>query len=410
MKRNPTLPQVVRCAGIALVVVFAFLLVARVRASSQQDALHREFAEKLGPLDPAAYASPAIPDEGNAALWLRAAAAALVLSEDDKSFIGDLSTSEEAEWTPEQREALRGLLVRNAPALELIHRAGSMKQSSFGLTGGEKELKAKLPLLELLHFQRLLYSEARQALASKEPQESFWQATAAMAVNAASMEREAPLISQLVGVAAEKILLEVVWEAVRSSALDQAALARMEEMLPDVDLRATLRRSLASETSGAWAPESERIMAKQGAGITDEARLRVIIDVAATIDQPFGVSGRDLVAAVSVPATPQDLRATLTRAVGRAQSLMSLRRLARLSLALHRQALETGAYPASITNFPVAMGRDPFTGTMLEYERRADGSAKLTVPGAPELATALMKPIKSWVHFTWELPAPSRKR
>jgi hypothetical protein len=87
---------------------------------------------------------------------------------------------------------------------------------------------------------------------------------------------------------------------------------------------------------------------------------------------------------------------------------MTVRRLARLSLGLRRQAQETGTYPDSLAGVPPASRSDPFTGTTLEYERRTDGSARLTAPGASALADALYKPVKNFSRFTWELPAPGK--
>ena len=404
---NLTTPKVVRSAGISLTVVLAALLVVRANGYSQQISLQSEFAEKLGPLDPAAYASPVVPDEQNAAIWLRAGAAALVLSKEDKDIVADLGFIGLGEWSAEQQQELHRILVRNAPALEVVHRAGGMKQSSYGLTGTEQEFKPNLPLLDLLWIQRLLDLEARQALKNSDGQDLFWQSAGAMAAIAASLEREAPLISQLVGIAAEKIFLEVVREAIDTGALDKSALVRLDGMLLDVDLRAAWRRSLASEGAGGWTPESNRKWL-QGAGLTGDTRLRLILDVAGTIDRPFGAFGKGLPEAVSDPKTAGDLRATFARAAGRYQTVMTVRRLARLSLGLRRQAQETGTYPDSLAGVPPASRSDPFTGTTLEYERRTDGSARLTAPGASALADALYKPVKNFSRFTWELPAPGK--
>lgn len=62
--------------------------------------------------------------------------------------------------------------------------------------------------------------------------------------------------------------------------------------------------------------------------------------------------------------------------------------LAGLALDVALEGVESGAHPASLAAVGDP-GPDPFAGTEVEYRRRDDGLAVLTIPGAEELWRAI---------------------
>ena len=89
----------------------------------------------------------------------------------------------------------------------------------------------------------------------------------------------------------------------------------------------------------------------------------------------------------------------------RTQSMLSLRRLERLAISVRLEGLAAGRYPETLARWPEASAPDPFTGGEIRFERRPDGSAVISVPGAEETYNRA-NGLKTFVPYTWELPAP----
>lgn len=424
MAMSKVVRRTVRVVGVALVVVLAGLLALRIYGNRRLAAAEREFVANVGPMGGNPYASPSVPDEANAAIYLRAGAEAVVLPGGDKALAAEFTSLDRTGWNAQQVTEIRRILAANAPALELLHRAAGMTRSSFGLVDPasvDEDLKTKLPLLKLLWAQRLLWLDAHLALRDGDMARLADDARA-MSVMAAALERESPLIAELVGIAAEKILLGTVADAAASPHLEAATVAGLSEALLDLDLRAAWRRSLAFEFKLPGASQVVRRELERKGGIVRSA---IYLAAPSYFDAPSVAWMAHLLVAVDVPYgtrlaplaqqrprsvfSPLAIRTpNLIQAVGRNQVILSERRLARLALALRRQALQTGTYPDSLAAFLEAGALDPFTGERLTYTLRPDGSAQLSVLGGVKLWERMQKNVGFAGPFTWELPAPAK--
>ncbi|MFH1176712.1 MAG: hypothetical protein V1750_04830 [Acidobacteriota bacterium] len=413
MSRN-RLVKLIRIGGVVAVVALALLLGLRVQARAEERSLENEFREKVGPLDPAAYASPVVPDGENAAIWLRAAAAALVLEKADKDLVAEMTSLPADAWTADQRAAIGRLFSRIAPALDLAERASTKRLSSYLLSGTQAtSVKPDIPVLELLWLARLIREHALFALESGDSA-AYRLDVSRLACIAASLERETPLIAQLIGLAAERMMADVILAGVRAPAIERAALDHLDAVIPDVDLATAWRRALGGLGAGVHsggvdlrnmfdAASTKVVMSVP----SPEEYLRIVLGVAGLASRPMGLDGAlaDRLEKSKQLEKGRPTADTLAGSLVRYQSILSLRRLARLAIAVRLEALDTGRYPDTLAAWPEASAPDPFTGGSLRYERRADGSAAISVPGAEDLYNRINE-LKTFVPYTWELPAP----
>ena len=258
----------------------------------------------------------------------------------------------------------------------LLQRALGFTQTSYGLDLDDLKRvemnRQKLPLIDLIHLNRFLYVAARDAL-DRGDKERFLSAAKLMPLLALSMERESPLIATLVGIACDKMLVDLIKLAIARPQTDHLTLDEVEQLIPDNDLRAVWRRTITSEF--ALAPlrrdqateplptEQERAALDRSLLSADAAtRSAAIVAFTEVLDTAFGSSPdwsatqerRITEATKASVETPN-----LVRAAGRFQHTLSARHLARLALALRREAMRTGSYPATLASLPVRPAR-PF--------------------------------------------------
>ncbi len=424
MAMSRAMRRTVRVVGVALVVALVGLLALRIYGDRRLAAAEREFTVNVGPTAGSPGRSAGVPDELNAAIYLRAGAEAVVLPGGDKAAAAELTAGDPTRWNAQQVAEAGRILTANAPALTLLHRAAGMTRSSFGAVNPAnlvEDLRSKLPLLKLLWAQRLLWLDAHLALRDGDAARLLEDARA-MSVMAAALERESPLISELVGIAAEKILLGTVADSAANPHLDEAAVSDLSRVLLDVDLRVAWRRSLAFESK---VPGG--LQAFEGGPKPRGNLIRRVVYLAAPSfwDAPYVEWMARLLKAVDVPyasslgsLTHQRPRSdvsplaasipNLTQAAGRNQVILSERRLARLALALRSRALESGAYPDSLDAFPEAAAPDPFTAEHIVYTHRPDGSAQISVPSGVKLWERMQENVGFPGPFNWELPAPGK--
>jgi hypothetical protein len=431
MAMSKVVRRTVRVVGVALVVALAGLLALRIYGDGRLAAAERAFAAKVGPMAGNSYASQRVPDEENAAIYLRAGAEAFLMPE-DHARIGELTMSPAKAWTPEQWEFLRGVLARNRPALELLHRAAGMTRSSFGLVDPVNEtedLKTKLPVLKLLWAQRLLFLDARAAIHGGD-QERLLADADSMATMAASLDRESPMIAMLIGLAAEKIFLATVSEAAAQPEVKLQVVTRLQGMLLGNDLRAFWRRVLLAGAYGidrrvaafrmhASGPEEHglglkgRIVELCCSDIFSAQQRELRADFAGVIDQPLGSNPRWADRGKATPVSPFSvfesiLSPMFASELGRVQSTMSLRNIADVALKVRIEALQTGAYPPTLAAFPEAMRPDPFAAKPLSYLLRPDGSAVIAVPDFGLLWKRVSDVGPGSQPYSWELPVPGK--
>jgi len=407
--------RIVRITGIILVAVLAIGLGLRLTWADKS---------ATGPgqssvLDPTTYISATVPDEENAALWLRAASEALVLSKDQINLVGDLTVIPVEEWTPAQHEQVRSLLEQARPAMDLLKRSLRLTRTSYGLD--LDDLKSvmlnshKLPLLDMIRLQRFLYVVALDSL-ERGDREGFLSAVTPMPLLAVSAEREAPLIATLVGVACDKIMLDAIRQAIARPETDVPTLDQLERLIPDNDLREVWKRTIASEFA-LGSLRSGQGTAPLGQPIPpgdDAWRSATIAAFVETFDHPFGsvpdwVSEQQRRIEQATKGGPDVQTENLVKAVGRFQYTSSARRLAHFALALRREAIRTGSYPRTLVSLRGASQPDPFAGTLPVLSVNPDGSAVLAIANGYEIYKRVWTDVHPAKLHTWQLPAPPRR-
>lgn len=434
MPTSPLVRRAVRALAILLLLALAALLGLRVYGNWRLAAAEREFAERVGPRDTGTSTPVKLLDEENAAVFLQAGAEAMILPGNDRPQIGEMTMTRPDSWSESQRADLRRILANNGPALELLHRAAGMTTSLFGAVTWDKkthELKAP-PLLKLITAQRLLLVDARMALLEHEPARLLAD-TASMATMAAGLERESELVGLLMGMACEKMFLAAVKEAVADSSTHREMLTKLQGMVVDTDLKAAWRRgNLAQQaviSKHVAAVLSDPLAARHGGvglygrfmdfafgKIFQAQQLEIRAGLIAAVDQPLGLDPSWSRRGAHQPRTVFDVfdvfesvmfGQSAKSSIGRVQSALSLRELANIALAARLQGLATGEYPATFASLSGAMRPDPFAGKPLTYERRPDGSARISVPDFEVLWKRISDVGASAQPFSWELPAPA---
>jgi hypothetical protein len=406
--------DVVRVMGIGLVAALAISLSLRLTWAKKS----ATEAGQPDALDPKTYISATVTDEENAALWLRAASQALVLTEHQRSFIGDLTATPVKEWTSAQRAELRPLLDDAQPAMDLLGRAVRFSRTSYGL--GVDDLKAadmnshKLPLLNIIWLGRFLHVAALDALEHGD-KARFLSTVRPLALLAVSTERETPLIATLVGLACDKMFMEVVRQAIARPETDALTLDELEQLILTNDLREVWQRTVASEFALAPLRRGQTTaLLDRPLAVGDEAERRAIIAaLGESFDHPFGSSPtwlaeqhRRIAQATKAHSEVPDL---LVRAVGRFQHGLSARHLAHLALGLRREVLQTGSYPATLAPSPSASQPDPFYGTRPVLSIKPDGSAVLAMPDGDVVYKRFWTDVSPPKLHTWQLPARPRR-
>jgi hypothetical protein len=417
----------VRVVGVVVVVVLAAWLGVRILAGQRLRTARRDFRSVYGTLDVKTLASPLVPDEQNAALPVRAGAMGLLLTDDDKKLVGHPDDVGAASWTRQQAERLRAILTTNAAALELVHQASRLSTANFGVEPTwDAELSGRIPLLQIMWLSRLLYAQALQAQLDGD-RVTMLRAVDSMSAMTRAVQQEPLLISQLVGIATERMMLGTIRSLAGDSRVTPDDLQHLQTLVGTSDLRAAWRRSMALEglttasaTSRILARDDEtnpykpatRLVWRAVPDLLTTQPLETATTLATLMDRPFGVdpTGIENAGKIKMAWSSNVFRDTnspvLAKSAGRFQTLQSQRRLTRLGLGVRLDGVSAGAYPTDLGSFPEAKEPDPFTGKPIGYERRADGSARLWVPDGEVLWPRIAE-LKNYFPFTWELPAPA---
>ncbi len=201
---------------------------------------------------------------------------------------------------------------------------------------------------------------------------------ASMATMAAGLERETPTVELLMGIACEKMFLAAVGDAVADPSTDRETLTTLQKMVVDTDLRAGWRRSnlalqaeiskhVAAVISDPLAARQERLASTRGSWssqfgkIFQAQQLEIRADLIAAVDQPLGLDPPWFRRGVHQPRTIFGMfdvfesvmfGQSAKSSIGRVQSTLSLRELARIALAVRLQGLATGSYPETLASLP----------------------------------------------------------
>ncbi|OFV81188.1 MAG: hypothetical protein A2Y78_07790 [Acidobacteria bacterium RBG_13_68_16] len=429
MPNSPLVRWTVRLVAAALVAALAALLALRIYGSERLAAAEKEFAAKVGSREAAPSAPVRFLDEENAALLLRGGAEAMILPGDDKPLVGEASMTPSHSWSESQRADIRRILGNNRPAVELLHRAAGKASCNFGVIGSNNKTEelTGAHLLKLMTAQRLLLVDARMALLERDAARLLADA-ASMSTMAAGFERETPMIELVAGIACERMLLSVVGETIADPSTARGSLSSLQEMLVDTDLRVAWRRSNLAEAAEierhVAVVMSDPLTAREGKAslygrilefaigdIFRAQQLELRADLVAAVDQPLGLNPQLLARGSDRPRWMFDVFESVifpegAKAAARVQSTLSARNLAGFALALRLRAFETGSYPSTLAGLAGATQPDPFAGKPLAYDRRPDGSARITVPGFEGLWRRISGAGAGSQPFSCELPTP----
>lgn len=375
----------------------------------------------LTDLVPADFEKPAIPDADNAAAWLQAGSGAVKRSDEERQAVAEANLVPYEMWSPKLRAAVRESLDRHRGGLETLHMAAGLERSSYGIDYS-KGVQARLPdLLDLLDAARLLELEARVALADGREQQTLT-ALATMTSLSRSLGEESTLITALVSIACERMQLTAAAEVAASGQPWVAGdLDQLEHTVSDAD-----GATMIGRVFDAWAAVMEQhlnglpldatsdrgqLEASLG-GVTRAVVADTRAELLRRLATPYGRDPAGLTA--SAPGTllgthQDDVGADMdgfTKAIGRLQSIQAQRQLVRAAIAMRREALEHGAYPAQRPAIGDLTGPDPFTGRRLLFQPQPDGSLVLALDGGVELLEqVIVKPAARTV-LPIRLPAP----
>lgn len=408
MPKNTPRRTVVRAAILAVAVLLVLLLAANLVFLRVGNARLREVRAELtaraGVTDLASFERRRIPDDVNAARWLEAGAAALVWSPETKRTIGDATTSPVSAWSPEQAVAVRAALEECRPAFDLLQRAVELPESSFGIRYRDGA-SAELPdLLQLISAGRALMVEARVAFADGDPERAV-RALRPLSRLAVALEEEPLLITELVGIACERMLLTVVAEAASADApwaLDPTLLAHLEATVPRHDLADVLRRALAfeglvisrilsghPEETESLSP-SERLFLRLFTPTAANEVIRQLLAWMDLIEVPY-CSAPDRFESKPpegfVGQAAKGFVPNLRSAIVRNQAVLALRQLTFAALEVRTTAAMTGAYPSDAGSVAALASPSPLTGLPVAYRVDPDRRALLDLPGAAEQVT-----------------------
>ena len=404
-----------------LVVVLLGPLVLRLYGSHRIAEAREHFEESIGPLDPAAYELPRLPDHRNAAVQLTRGAAALELTPEERKQVFELALRPSLEWASEDTQELEAVLSRNGSAVELLLHARELPSSDYpSWAGTDSERSARL--VPLIEAGRLLAAKGHLAV-GRDLDEAI-ASVEALARLANSLQHEPENIYFMLGVFVEWLQLCVVHEIITRTDPDAIRLQRLRSALLADDLRKLWRTSYAIDAAvhaRVWADELRdmktppvwtRYWYSSVADLMLADSLELTVDMADALSAPY-VEVQGSIETVAARWSPWSGRMgsiivpTLTNVSGRAAAVETLRRQAALAIALRQHALERGAYPDTLEGFPGADEPSPLTGRLLSYERTRGGGAILLSPESAERVERDQIFIGRGPRdaYRWELPA-----
>lgn len=413
-------------AALALVALAA-LTVLRYLGSRELERAAARFEATVGPLDFAAYRPDPVPDADNAALPVLEAAERAEGLIDEDCRIGALARPNRraaADWSDEDWRQARRVVDCGREVAEILDRAVGRSGSSFGLdysAGPEMEIPNLLHVNQTGH---LLFTRARLAWREGRTDEAV-RAVETLAAVSRALQGEPPLIFQLVGLRVERLQHRAIQEGLAggdANGLDVETLRRLRAAAAERPRTELFRRSLGTEgamvyhlrpgspaaealvSDRSWLDRVEHRWLGDGAVAGDleycarVARAAPTLTHAETLDRPE---------LLSPPESGTPLAVNFGHSVATLKATEALARLARLALDLAMESAQGGAFPTELPSTPEA-GADPFAGNPPLYERSADGTATLSIPGAEELWRQMRPPALEGGReeaelFTWHL-------
>ncbi len=410
---------------IAVIVGLGLLgaLALRIYGAHRLAKASERYEREVGSLSLDDFVRPKISVEHNAVTWLRPGVLAAVFFPGETDLIGSLSAKSFSAWTPDDAAELETILLRNRPSIELLDRARGMKSSNWDIPY-EKGSTAKIPdLLAAIRAARLLNARGRLAL-GRGDRETALLSVEALGALARSHETESATIMVLIGIAIEKYHLALVHELATSALTTPAELDRLDASLCGENLTDAVRRSLRSNAAavvhdldahsalegfdGAIPRKLEGVLAHLVAAAVIEGHLAAEKHLGAPIKVPFVDAGEEYREAGWFKHLTLVYGTNSASASARACAIASARDLARLAIALRREAFATGRYPPSLPAIDGVPSDDPLTGGPRAYDVRADGSAEIRTSTTVEIFRSITPGGQLFFDalYRWTLPAP----
>jgi hypothetical protein len=399
------------------------VLVIRVYGAHRFAEVSERYEREIGPLSVSTFVRPKVAVENNAATWQRAGVSAVVFFPGDQQLVGSLSATSFAKWTAADSAKLEAILVRNRPAIELLEHARGMKDSNWEIPY-EQGSEAKIPnLLAALNAAKLLNARGRFALGRGDSETAITSAEALGAL-ARSHQAESATIVLLIGLAIEKLQIALVQELTIAERATSAELDRLEASLCDADLTHAVRQSLRGSAAAIAHDLRAQSLAFEVHGAVQRRIAGALSDiVAAAAIESHRDAEKYVGERIRAPLDETDAEQRrggwwnhLLRGYGadfesvsaRATALASARGLAKMAIALRREALARGRYPASLPAIEGISVNDPLTGEPRAYDVKADGSAELRSTTTVEIARSIApaSQLSYDALYRWVLPAP----
>ena len=380
----------------ATVGVLAFL--HHTAGLARERAIER-FESEVGPLDPAAWLSPRVPDVENAARAYRAAAQAFQEEVIDHRRPDELSQLEE--WSESERAEVRGLLTSIPRTLEFLEEARRRPGSSWG-----SDLDTRLEALSrdglvLLRLQRTLALAARDAIESRHGERLVAAAQTSAAIPA-TLRGEATVIGTLLAGAVERGALSMLRDGLAAGPSEETVRGLADAHRRLEEAARPLSDTFGGEAASLWAagrfdPTAEpadvggRI--RRWFGGWGEVRASAVsLDIYRELASSSSVPFVELEPRLAPGSGPKVGVASVLRGIlmpnmldmiGKEQAVAASRRLAAAALWTRLEGLQVGEYPASVP--PELDLPSVYNGEALSYEIATDGAVRIAYPLTQEL-------------------------
>jgi len=351
----------------------------------------QDFDARVGSLDPAAYNLPSVPDEENAAHWFLEAARVLSLDQEDRARLEDLILAGGERSSKRHSAAPVAVFEKNSTAIRLAEKGGQRNRSTYGVDYAPG-MSANLPNPgDQSKLQRLLLARGVSAL-ERGDRSTVLSSVQAIGSLANAHEAELSFIFLLLGVSDERAQLSLVRSLLAPPDLDASTCRTLSGYLVSQDTGKVFVRALGFEGASyselyrslfSRKPETFVIVPWFFRHYTLSGVLRTLIITADAFRKPYP----EMLAYLNdnsrqLPFVQYRLGAEFLidyhEIAGRVKRVMAERRLAGFALAIREQALAGRPYSSNLSDIPGADDPNPYSGTPLAANVRADGSLDLS--------------------------------
>jgi hypothetical protein len=312
--------------------------------------------------------------------------------------------------TEETKRIISEYLADNSKALELLHKAASIKHCRYPINFNQGFATLLPDLPEIRHGGRILQIEAIVYAENNEPENAIESVNAIFGL-AGSLKNEPILVSYLVHMAVKTIGVSAIERILNRVSLTDEQLVHLSEILSNAYNQSGLSRAIAGERcfgidllrypdtrkyqsiGGDFGPSDVLITLYSVAGLSDKD-LNLYLDFltgyieAAKLPEHKRCKAAELISKKTkqIPKIQVLLR-TLNPAFGRImiRDILSIAqmRMAEVAVAIERYRLSHDKLPESLVelvpDYLESVPKDPFDGNDLRYEKLSKGFAVYSV-------------------------------